>query len=283
MSTKRVRLDRVLVDRGLCETRSAAQAAIAAGLVHVGGSVAMSAARQVAPEEAVHVLGPPRRFASRGGEKLNGALDEFDLSVEHLVVLDAGASTGGFTDCLLQRGAELVYAVDVGYGQLDHRLRVDPRVVVRERLNVRSLGPRDLDEPDRPCTGVDLVVADLSFISLTLVADAFVSVLRPSGRFLVLVKPQFEVDKATASAGKGVIRDPAIWAATIERVAEAFCAVGLMPRALTVSSLLGPKGNTEFLLAGERSPVADATLTAEDIEAAVTRAADRVPLGEVLG
>jgi 23S rRNA (cytidine1920-2'-O)/16S rRNA (cytidine1409-2'-O)-methyltransferase len=252
-------------------------------MVHVGGSVAMSPARQVAPEEAVHVLGSPRRFASRGGEKLDGALDEFDISVRDLVVLDAGASTGGFTDCLLQRGAQRVYAVDVGYGQLDHRLRVDPRVVVRERLNVRFLRTADLDEPDLPCTGVDLVVADLSFISLTLVAEALASVVRRGGRFLVLVKPQFEVDKSTASAGRGVIRDPAVWAATIARVVDAFSTVGLTARAVTVSSLLGPKGNTEFLLYGDTGLDGGATLTGEEIHAAVLRAARREPSGEELG
>ena len=283
MSTKRVRLDRVLVDRGLCASRSEAQAAIAGGLVHVGGSVAMSAARQVAPEESVHVLGPPRRFASRGGEKLNGALDDFGIVVNDLVVLDAGASTGGFTDCLLQRGATVVYAADVGYGQLDHRLRVDPRVVVRERLNVRFLSPEDLDEPNRPCTGVDLVVADLSFISLTLVAQAFTSVLRPGGKFLVLVKPQFEVDKATASAGKGVIRDPSVWATTILRVVDAFAEVGLVARAVTVSSLLGPKGNTEFLLFGDAGSDDGDVLTETAILAAVDRAEHRPTPGEVAG
>jgi 23S rRNA (cytidine1920-2'-O)/16S rRNA (cytidine1409-2'-O)-methyltransferase len=171
--------------------------------------------------------------------------------------------------------------VDVGYGQLDHRLRVDPRVVVRERLNVRFLTPLALDEPNRPCTGVDLVVADLSFISLTLVAEALTSMLRPSGQFLVLVKPQFEVDKSTASAGKGVIRDCAIWEMTIQRVVEAFAAAGLMARAVTVSSLLGPKGNTEFLLMGDKRVDDGTMLTPEVIHDVASRAEHREQVGEV--
>lgn len=265
MSTARVRLDRALVDRGLVASRSAAQAAVAAGLVVVAGAPSRNPARQVSANEAITVTGPPRRFVSRGGEKLDGALEFFEVDCADAVVLDAGASTGGFTDCVLQRGAALVYAVDVGYGQFDLGLRRDPRVVVRERANVRNLMPADLDEPNRACTGVDLVVADLSFISLTLVAEAFARLLRPEGRFVVLVKPQFEVERAVASAGRGVIRNPVHWRSAIDRVVGRFGEVGLVADRVVVSSLRGPKGNVEFLLHGRVGP-GPSTLGTADLD-----------------
>ena len=254
MSTKRIRLDVALVDRGLCGSRSLAQEAIASGLVMVNGAIAMSASRQVSVGDQLVVSGEARRFVSRGGEKLLAALEAFSFDVTNLIALDAGASTGGFTDCLLQHGATRVYAVDVGYGQLDHKLRQDSRVVVRERTNVRHLTAQDLHEQGDPFTGVDMVVADVSFISLTKLAQVFAELLRPEGRFAVLVKPQFEASRAEVSDGKGVVRDPLVWRRAIEGVAEAFDMVGLSPNGLIVSPLHGPKGNTEFVLCGKKSP-----------------------------
>jgi len=248
VATTRVRLDRALVDRGLCTSRTEAQAAIAAGMVLVGGAVASTASRQVAAAEAISLLGPPRRFVSRGGEKLEHALATFDLEVTGQRILDAGASTGGFTDCLLRRGAELVYAVDVGYGQLDHALRTDPRVVVLERCNVRHLTAAELGAVGPPWRPVDLVVADLSFISLTVVLGALEALLSPHGRMVVLVKPQFEADRAAVSVGHGVVRDPAVRAAAVARVVAAAASLGLSVGGITTSPILGPKGNAEFLL-----------------------------------
>jgi 23S rRNA (cytidine1920-2'-O)/16S rRNA (cytidine1409-2'-O)-methyltransferase len=202
--TARRRLDAELVRRGLVASRAEAQAAVDAGLVTVGGAPAWKPARLVAPDEPVVVLGPPRRFVGRGGDKLDAALDHFAVDVTGRRALDAGASTGGFTDCLLQRGAATVVAVDVGHGQLDPRLRADPRVVVRERLNVRAVTVDDTGGP------VDLVVADLSFISLRTVLAALLGVCLPGADLVLLVKPQFEAGRAEASRGRGVIRDPSV-------------------------------------------------------------------------
>lgn len=202
--TARRRLDAELVRRGLVASRAEAQAAVDAGLVTVGGAPAWKPARLVAADEPVVVLGPPRRFVSRGGDKLDAALDHFAVDVTGRRALDAGASTGGFTDCLLQRGAAHVVAVDVGHGQLDARLRADPRVTVRERLNVRAVTAADTDGP------VDLVVADLSFISLGTVMAALLDVCAPGADLVLLVKPQFEAGRAEVSRGRGVIRDPSV-------------------------------------------------------------------------
>lgn len=208
----------------------------------VGGAPATKASRLVAPDEPVTVLGPPPRFVGRGGEKLAAALDRFAIDVAGALALDAGASTGGFTDCLLQAGAAQVIAVDVGRGQLHQRLRTDPRVDVRERTNVRHLTPADLPRP------VDIVVADLSFISLRTVAGALAAATRPGGSLVVLVKPQFEAGKQEASRARGVIADPAIWRRVLHEVGGAFegqnaAIMGLMP-----SPLRGADGNVEFLL-----------------------------------
>ncbi len=253
MSTKRIRLDVALVERGLCSSRSLAQTAIAAGLVVVNGSIALSASRQVAGADQLSVSGEARQFVSRGGEKLVAALEAFSINVAGLCALDAGASTGGFTDCLLQRGAAKVFAVDVGYGQLDHKLRQDPRVIVRERTNVRYLTQEDLDEPEDPFSGVDLVVADVSFISLTKLAAVFGTLLRPSGQFAVLVKPQFEASRAEVSDGKGVVRDPEVWRRAVEGVIASFSPEGLRAESIIVSPIHGPKGNTEFVVVGSKA------------------------------
>ncbi|MDQ3978641.1 MAG: TlyA family RNA methyltransferase [Actinomycetota bacterium] len=219
-------------------TRERAQAEIAARRVLVGGALAEKPARLVSAAEPVELLGPPPRFVSRGGEKLDAALERFSVPVAGRRALDAGASTGGFTDCLLQRGAAHVVAVDVGHGQLAPRLRDDPRVTVLERTNVRQL---HLVEP------VSLAVADLSFISLRTVAAVLVRAIAPEGDLVLLVKPQFEAGPAEASRGRGVIRDPTVWRRAVEGVRAAFAAEGATMMELMVSPLLGTEGNVEFL------------------------------------
>jgi 23S rRNA (cytidine1920-2'-O)/16S rRNA (cytidine1409-2'-O)-methyltransferase len=223
--------------------------------VLVGGAPADKPARLVAAAEAVVLQGPGPRFASRGGEKLASALHRFALDVVGARALDAGASTGGFTDCLLQRGAAQVIAVDVGYGQLDARLRADPRVIVLERTNVRTLTPESLagavgapDDADR-WDPVDVVTADLSFISLTAVAPVLAGpIARTGANLVVLVKPQFEAGRAEVSRGKGVVRDPTTWHRALQSAASALGDAGAAIMGAMRSPLTGPAGNTEFLL-----------------------------------
>ena len=228
--------------RGLVASRERAREEIEAGRVTVGGAPAAKASRLVGPDEPIQLAGAPARFVSRGGEKLDAALDAFDVAVDGRRVLDAGASTGGFTDCCLQRGAREVVAVDVGYGQLHERVRTDPRVEVRERVNVRNLGPDDVVPP------ADLVVADLSFISLRTVAEALLAVLAPGGDLVVLVKPQFEAGRAAVSAGRGVVRDPAVRAEALAAVGARLTGLGATIMGAMVSPLRGADGNVEFLL-----------------------------------
>jgi 23S rRNA (cytidine1920-2'-O)/16S rRNA (cytidine1409-2'-O)-methyltransferase len=204
--------------------------------------VADRAARLVAAGEPVLVRGEPPRFVGRGGEKLDAALETFAVEVEGRRVLDAGSSTGGFTDCLLQRGAATVVAVDVGRGQLHPRLRDDPRVVVRERTDIRSLDLADVGGP------VEVVVADLSFISLRSVLDSLFAALVPGGELVLLVKPQFEVGRVEASRGKGVIRDPEVRAAALADVRDALSGGGAVIMGEMESPLKGSAGNVEFLL-----------------------------------
>ncbi|HWC10375.1 MAG TPA: TlyA family RNA methyltransferase, partial [Acidimicrobiales bacterium] len=234
--------------------------------VTVGGAPADKAARLVAPGEAVVVPPPPSRFVSRGGEKLAAALDAFSLPVTGADALDAGASTGGFTDCLLQRGAAAVTAVDVGRGQLDHRLRTDPRVSVVEGANVRFLDLAALRRPGRPFT---LVVADLSFISLGVVAPALVGLAAPGADMVVLVKPQVEAGRGEAARGQGVIRDPAVWRRVLDAVDGAFEAAGAVMMGLVVSPLLGARGNVEFLAHLACRPPVLSARPEIDVEAAV--------------
>ena len=194
------------------------------------------------------VQGDGPRFVSRGGDKLAAALDRFPVAVAGATALDAGASTGGFTDCLLQHGAARVVAVDVGYGQLDSRLRADRRVVVMERTNLRALDPEAVAAASggRP---VDVVTADLSFISLTVVAPVLAGpVVRSGGDLVVLVKPQFEAGRAEVSRGKGVIRDPAVWREALGSVASSLTAAGAAIMGAMRSPVVGPAGNTEFLV-----------------------------------
>ena len=234
--------------RGLARSREQAQADIAAGRVTVGGAPASKAARLVAPDEPLVVLGPPPRFVSRGGEKLEAALDQFSVPVEGRRAYDLGASTGGFTDCLLQRGATSVVAIDVGYGQLHERLRADPRVEVHERTNVRSVAPGDLGAP------AELLVGDLSFISLRTVLPNVLPLALPGSDLVVLVKPQFEAGREEAARGKGVITDPQIWDRVLTEVTSALAGAGAAIMGTMRSPLTGADGNVEFLLHA-RTPV----------------------------
>jgi 23S rRNA (cytidine1920-2'-O)/16S rRNA (cytidine1409-2'-O)-methyltransferase len=237
----RRRLDLELVRRGLTESRARAQEAIEAGLVLVSGTRADRAGRLVSPDEPVHLEGPPSRFVSRGGEKLAAALDRFGVDVGGRRALDAGASTGGFTDCLLQRGVASVVAVDVGTGQLAWSLRNDPRVTVRERCNVRHLTLGDVGGAP-----VDLVVADLSFISLRLVAPALAGVAADAADAVVLIKPQFEAGRGQVRRG-GLVTDAAVHLSVLEDVTAALAGDGLVPQAVMPSPLRGAAGNIEFL------------------------------------
>ncbi len=234
--------------RGLVPSRQAAREAIDAGRVTVSGAAAAKPARLVAPDEPVVVAGDPPRFVSRGGEKLAAALARFAVDPEGRRALDAGASTGGFTDCLLQHGAARVVAVDVGYGQLHERLRADDRVEVHERTNVRDLTPGDLGAP------FPLVVADLSFISLRTVLDSLVGLAAPGADLVVLVKPQFEAGRAEASRGRGVIRDPDVWRRVLDDVVDALRTRGAAIMGAMVSPITGADGNVEFLVHARTAP-----------------------------
>jgi 23S rRNA (cytidine1920-2'-O)/16S rRNA (cytidine1409-2'-O)-methyltransferase len=238
----RRRLDTELVRRGLVSSRDRAQAEISAGRVMVRGVPATKAARMVDADDPVALQRPKPRFVSRGGDKLDAALDRFRIDVAGRDALDAGASTGGFTDCLLQRGAARVVAVDVGHGQLDLRLRNDERVAVRERTNIRHLTPADIGAGT-----FDLIVADLAFISLRTVAPALLALAQPGADLVLLIKPQFEAGRVEASRERGVIRDPAVWKAAIAGVIDAFAAGGAAIMGLMVSPLVGAEGNVEFL------------------------------------
>jgi 23S rRNA (cytidine1920-2'-O)/16S rRNA (cytidine1409-2'-O)-methyltransferase len=245
---RRKRLDLVLVERGLAESRTRAQALVMAGAVVVGEARVDKPGTPVDPESPIRIKedAAPRRWASRGALKLLRALEVFPIDPRGKTCADLGASTGGFTDVLLQGGAARVYAVDVGYGQLHPRLRADPRVVVRERENARRLTAAALGEQ------VDLVVGDLSFISLRLVLPAVKDLLRPGGLAALLVKPQFEVGKGEVGKG-GVVRDEALRRAALEGVAEAARGLGFEVLGHAESPVEGPAGNREWLL-GLRKP-----------------------------
>jgi 23S rRNA (cytidine1920-2'-O)/16S rRNA (cytidine1409-2'-O)-methyltransferase len=210
--------------------------------VTVAGAPATKVSRLVAPAEPIELTGPAPRFVSRGGDKLDGALDEFGIDVAGMRALDAGASTGGFTDCLLQRGAAQVVAVDVGHGQLHERLVRDDRVDQRDRTNVRSL---DADAIGGP---VDIVVADLSFISLRVVAPALLACARPSAPLVLLVKPQFEASRQEAAKAKGVIRDDTVRERVLEEILGALAGLGAAIMGTMVSPLTGADGNVEYFV-----------------------------------
>jgi len=262
MAEKRQRLDTLLVEAGLVESRNRAQGMIMAGEVYVDGRRSDKPGQRFDPEADLEVRPSARRFVSRGGEKLEGALEDFKLDVSGLSALDAGSSTGGFTDCLLQRGAARVYAVDVGRGQLDWRLREDPRVVVMEGRNARYLKPGDL--PESP----GITTLDLSFISLTKVLPAVLPLLAEEAVVLPLVKPQFEAGREAVEKG-GVVRRTEHHAAALRGVAGFLYNSGVDIVAVSPSRLLGPKGNREFFIhAVLRPPRAEN----ESLEAKILRA-----------
>jgi 23S rRNA (cytidine1920-2'-O)/16S rRNA (cytidine1409-2'-O)-methyltransferase len=243
------RLDQVLVERGLCESREKAKRAILAGQVRVNDQVAKKPSDPIKPEDALE-LTAPEKYVSRGGYKLEHALDFFQIDPRGLTAIDLGASTGGFTDCLLQRGAAKVYAVDVGYGQLAWKLRRDHRVVVMEKTNARLLTRERLPQP---FTGADLIVMDCSFISLQKIILPAVALLRSLGKIAALVKPQFEAGKTEADKGAGVITDPAIHRRVLRELEEFVSANSpLVWRGETESPLLGPAGNKEFFILLEK-------------------------------
>jgi 23S rRNA (cytidine1920-2'-O)/16S rRNA (cytidine1409-2'-O)-methyltransferase len=241
----RLRLDQVLVERGLCESREKAKRAVMAGQVRVNGQTAHKPSDAVHESDVVELSGS-EKFVSRGGQKLEHALEHFRLDVTGARAVDLGASTGGFTDCLLQRGAAKVFAVDVGQGQLAWKLRNDPRVVVMEKKNARTLTAGTFPQPFSPA---DVVVIDCSFISLRKILPAAIALVRPFGNVVALIKPQFEAGKAEADRGEGVISDPAVHARVLKEL-EQFVSqmAGAEWRAVVESPLLGPAGNKEFLV-----------------------------------
>jgi 23S rRNA (cytidine1920-2'-O)/16S rRNA (cytidine1409-2'-O)-methyltransferase len=240
------RLDLLLQSRGLAESREQARSLILSGSVLVDGKKVEKAGAQVKQDAEIVLLGPTAPYVSRGGIKLEAALDAFHLDVTGNVVIDVGASTGGFTDCLLQRGAARVYAVDVGYGQLAWRLRQDSRVIVLERRNIRTLPPEEIPEP------ADLATIDVSFISLEKVIPAVVSFLKPQGEIVALVKPQFEVGKGEVGRG-GIVRSPEKHQRVLDRIQNQAAAWGLRVGGSIPSPILGQKGNVEFLVYFKRT------------------------------
>ena len=242
----KIRADQLLVTRGLAPSRPRAQALVLAGKVYVGEARIEKAGAMLAEDAPILVRGDDHAYVSRGGVKLEGALATFGVDPTGKRCLDLGASTGGFTDCLLQRGAVSVAAVDVGYGQLAHKLRVDPRVLVLERTNARTL------EPAQVGGLADLVVIDASFIGLGKLLPAVARCLAPDGELVALVKPQFEVGRAEAARGKGVVRDPEVRARAIAGVRREVEEVGLEVLGTCDSSLEGPKGNREAFVHARR-------------------------------
>lgn len=237
----KTRLDVLLVDRGLVASRERARALILAGAVLVNEEPVDKAGTLIADGAAVRIRGEDHPYVSRGGVKLKGALDTFGIRVEGFSALDVGASTGGFTDCLLQEGARKVYAVDVGYGQIAWKLRNDRRVILFERTNIRHFQGVGVEEP------VDIAVIDTSFISLKHVIPAVLQFVREGGTILALVKPQFEVGKGEVGK-KGVVRDPAVHLRVVGELAAFFAEQGLHVRGTCESPLTGPEGNKEFFI-----------------------------------
>ena len=256
---KRGRLDVLLVEKGLAESRSLAQRLVMAGQVRVDGQVAGKPSQLVSPDASLAVEQPPR-FVSRGGEKLEAALAAFPIPVQDRVSADVGASTGGFTDCLLQHGARKVYAIDVGHGILHRRLRADPRVIAMEKTNARRVS--SLPEP------IDLATVDASFISLRLLLPVLRGWMRPGADLVALVKPQFEAGRKAVGRG-GVVRKAEIHQEVLLGLLPYAAGLGLTPQGLLRSPLLGPKGNVEFLLwCREGAPAVDLN---ESISSATSR------------
>jgi len=240
MPSKKIRLDLLLVEKGLAETRQRAQARIMAGQVLVDGIPRDKPGAQVNPEAVIALKGEDLPYVSRGGLKLEAGLRATGLDIDGFICLDVGASTGGFTDCLLQHGAARVYAVDVGYGQLAWSLRKDPRVTVIERTNIRHLPREALD------AAVDLVTIDTAFISLKIVVPAVLKFMQPQAAILALIKPQFEVGKGQVGKG-GVVRDPAQHEQVIAELTDFFYNISIITKKVVPSPIHGPKGNREFI------------------------------------
>ncbi|MFZ2950092.1 MAG: TlyA family RNA methyltransferase [Desulfuromonadaceae bacterium] len=235
------RLDKLVLERDLAPSIEKARALIMAGQVVVGDHTVDKAGQQVATDAAVRLRGESLPYVSRGGLKLRRALDQFGIDVTGLVAVDVGSSTGGFTDCLLQAGAARIFAIDVGYGQLAWKLQQDPRVVSMERTNIRTVTPDQLDELP------ELAVVDASFISLSKVLPATAALLKPGGRIIALIKPQFEVGKGEVGQG-GIVRDPAAHEKVIEDVRQTAFDLGLTVSGLCDSPITGADGNREFLI-----------------------------------
>lgn len=267
----RKRLDAILVDRGLARSRADAHEAIAGGRVLVNGSVAEKPSRQVSPADAIVVAGGGPSFVSRGGKKLERALDAFSIDPTGRSAVDAGSSTGGFTDCLLQRGAGAVLAVDVGYGQLHERLCADPRVVSLERTNIRELDRDRARELLAPARAPDLVTADLSFMSLRPICARLLEMCGPEGEVVVLCKPQFEVGRLIASKGQGVVRSREDRRSALLGVAAALDEAAAAVSGVIASPILGPAGNAEFLVHARAGRAEPATVGAM-IDAALDEA-----------
>lgn len=244
MNIKRARLDAVLVEQGLFPSREQAQRAIMAGQVRLGDRVLSKASVQVEPGAKLLVEAPPK-FVGRGGLKLEGALDHFGIDPTGMIALDIGASTGGFTDCLLQRGAAKVYAIDVGHGQLAWRIRNDPRVLVRENLNARYLAPSDIPDP------IDLCVIDVSFISLTLILPKAFDLVTPTGVILALIKPQFELEKRDVGRG-GIVTDPALHEKVKSKIEQFVTSQGHVVVGIAPSPITGMDGNQEFFICAQK-------------------------------
>ena len=252
MAVKKTRLDRVVVEKGLAGSRQRAQALIMGGKVFVNNRPANKSGAMVSPDDLVAVRGMDMPYVSRGGLKLAAALEKNNICVRGCVCLDAGASTGGFTDCLLQNGASTVFAVDVGYGQLAWKLRQDPRVVVMERTNIRHMPPQAITRP------IDLVTVDVSFISLKIVIPAIMHIMQKDADILALIKPQFEVGRGKVGKG-GVVRDPALHEEVIRDLKIFFTGKGLSCNSVVPSPVLGPKGNREFIVWLKYSHIASQT------------------------
>lgn len=247
MTSKKIRLDQLMVDRGVAPTLEKARALIMARAVKVHDAYPDKAGTMVSAAAEIHIKGEDNPYVSRGGLKLAGALQEFDLNVDGLVALDVGASTGGFTDCLLQKGARKVYALDVAYGQLAWKLRADKRVVVIERTNCRYYDGTDLDEK------IDLAVIDASFISLKIVIPAVLKFLKDGAHILALIKPQFEASKKDVGEG-GVVRDPTIHDRVVQNISDFCISLDLDVEGTCASPISGPAGNKEFFVLTRKKP-----------------------------
>ncbi len=259
------RLDVLLVKRGLVETREKAKTTLMAGLVLVNGQKIDKAGTMVKEDAELRVLGDALPYVSRGGLKLEKAMETFDISMEGKVAADIGASTGGFTDCALQRGAVKVFAIDVGYGQLAWKLRSDPRVVNMERTNIRYVRPEDIGEL------LDFASIDVAFISLTKVLEPARALLKATGEIVALIKPQFEAGRGNVGK-KGVVRDPEIHREVIRAVIDYSREIGFIPKGLTFSPIKGPEGNIEYLVHLAQSGETADTVTEEKIDEVVDEA-----------